>query len=334
MRETKIPYLKAGEVITEGWLNAIVDRIERFRNLSTSSPYIRLWDGPYGKSIALALPQQTWARLSGSSSPYSFVEVRDGPGGTWVDMPNGDSGTANCYEVNGKANLDGKVVMLRWTAAGDWRFQWIGYGCNGNNIRWRFVGCNSCRVAGVNVDIERDGIAVFSGTTNSVGELDYPNPAPGTYDINWSIPFSAYSGTDQVTVTGACESFIRTITLSAIPGSTKCFLGCAVPYPLQLYVTDILGTRALGECVTCVSELGVEFHVETSFNAAGPSVCGAPKWVVTYTFNSTGCPSVTPNSISCSFEFTGDCTRPISIASAGGCSGSSVCGITSCLIHT
>lgn len=129
----KIQPVKAGDVISEGLLNRIVDQFERFANLKSNSPYIRLWSGPYGKSIALALPQQTWALLSGSSSPYSFTEVRDGPGGTWVSMPNGDSGTSNVYEVNNVPNLGGKIVPIQWTSAGDWRTQYVGFGpppCN------------------------------------------------------------------------------------------------------------------------------------------------------------------------------------------------------------
>lgn len=61
-----------------------------------------------------------WGKLSGSTSPYTYVEQLDDGTGTWANGTR--SGTA--YEVNSTASLGGKVVRLHPDRVGAWRFQW------------------------------------------------------------------------------------------------------------------------------------------------------------------------------------------------------------------
>lgn len=131
--------VQPGDPLTADAFNAIAEQLERFANLSVADGGpLRLWSGPTGKALALAIPRDTLARLSGSSSPYSWTEVSDASGGTYTEQSNANSGTSNAYEVNGVSGLDGQLAWLTWSAARDWRFQWVGHGasppCEGGRI--------------------------------------------------------------------------------------------------------------------------------------------------------------------------------------------------------
>src|SRR3954469_25731709 len=99
--------VKPGDPITADDFNAIAERLERFANLSVACGHLRLWDGPDGKHIALHIPTETLALLSGSTSPYSFQEVDEDASGAFAVRGVGDSGTDCVYEVNSKAGLGG-----------------------------------------------------------------------------------------------------------------------------------------------------------------------------------------------------------------------------------
>lgn len=248
-----MPYIKpvkAGDPITEGLLNRIVDRIERFANLRSNSPYILLDSGPHGKLIELDLPVQTWALLSGSSSPYSFTEVRDGPGGTWVSMPNGDSGASNVYEINGKSGLAGKVVPITWTAAGDWRFQWVGFAPP--TFAWTFnvTGCATTGIAGAVIELRQGGVLIDSCTTGdgtggtTLGRCILHVPA-GSYDITVTGP----SGAGFVTNTSTASISATKATGVALAADTgsgfACWSCCNYPIPGALHSTDVDGPITL-----------------------------------------------------------------------------------------
>lgn len=207
----KIDPPKAGDLITVGLLDRIVDQLERFASLRSGSPYILLDDSPYGKLIELSLPVPTWALLSGASSPYSFTEVRDGPGGTWVSMPNGDSGTANVYEANNVANLGGKVVPIQWTSAADWRFQWVGYS---TSCLWTFTVrdlCTSKNLPGSLVSVSQGGIEVANCTTTGQVVSVTRGAAGANYT---SVPTVAISG-DGSGATATADMEIGGITRTA-----------------------------------------------------------------------------------------------------------------------
>lgn len=241
-----IPPVKAGDLITEGLLNRIVDQIERFASLKSGSPYIRLEDGPHGKLIELDLPQQTWALLSGSTSPYSWTEVRDGPSGTWTAVPSGDSGTANCYEANGKSGLAGKVVPITWTVAGDWRFQWIGVG--NAPCGWRFTinGCAGTGVEGATIELRQSGMLIDSGVTDSSG-ICLLTPPLGTYSVTVIGPSGAGFASNVATRAFTCPvSGNRLITISLTADSDHvCWSCCNYPLPKEIHSTDSDGPITL-----------------------------------------------------------------------------------------
>lgn len=243
----RIPHVRAGDPITADLFNEVSERLERFANLSTSSPYILLDDSPNGKSIALALPQQTWALLSGASSPYSFTEVRDGPGGTWVSMPNGDSGTANVYEANGKSGLAGKVVPITWTAAGDWRFQWVGYGTPTYTWTFNVSGCTSA-LAGSIIELYQSGVLIDSCTTGdgtggtTLGQCVLTVPG-GTYDVIITGPAGA--GFDPTNATLTISATKTTNTTLAVDSNHDCWSCCNYPIPHELHATDSDGAIVL-----------------------------------------------------------------------------------------
>lgn len=87
-----------------------------------------------GRKMSLALTPEIWAKLSGSSNPYDFVEQIYDPGtDTWSDKPGGVTETANAYESKGKTGLSGKTVRLTYEPeADDWRFQYVGHACVGD----------------------------------------------------------------------------------------------------------------------------------------------------------------------------------------------------------
>jgi len=198
MSLSRIPRVEVGDPITADLFNALASRLERFANLSVSGRSLRHWSSPTGQSLARACPQLTWARLSGDTSPYSFVEVREGPGGDWEELPHGDSGTLLVHEVNGKDGLDGSVVPIRWTSAGDWRFQWVGYGppppCETGRLCLSITN-NGCSPSGAvhgavvtwtNANGDVVGICTTSGASPSACCIDLP--APGTYTASVKVP--------------------------------------------------------------------------------------------------------------------------------------------------
>jgi|GEM_PF-2545760 len=198
MSLSRIPRVEVGDPITAELFNALASRLERFANLSVSGRSLRHWSSPTGQSLARACPQVTWARLSGDTSPYSFVEVREGPGGDWEELPHGDSGTLLVHEVNGKDGLDGSVVPIRWTSAGDWRFQWVGYGppppCETGRLCLSITN-NGCSPSGAvhgavvtwtNANGDVVGTCTTSGASPSACCIDLP--APGTYTASVKVP--------------------------------------------------------------------------------------------------------------------------------------------------
>lgn len=223
MAMKKLNHVQPGDPITASLWNEVSDRIARFANLQSASPYLRIYDSPFGKSLSLAFPEPTYARLSGSTSPYSFVEVRDGPGGTWVDMPNGDSGTSNVWEINGKSGLGGKVVEIHWTAARDWRFQFIGYGC--------VADANHVCACGCLTPIPK---VFYIGDTNGTHTLTYTNLSPDGW---FSPPFNVPGQDLYLNVFGTCNPPFT----GDLPYRYRLLLDCAtMKWKLQLEFPSVL----------------------------------------------------------------------------------------------
>lgn len=273
-----IPHVQAGDPITADLYNAVAEKLERLLNLRSGSPYVRIWETPYGKSIALALPEPTYAILSGSTSPYAFVEVRDGPGGTWDTMPNGDSGVA--YEANGKSGLDGKVVPIEWTSAGDWRFAWTGFGCvPGTSSILVTVNdsCASTALSGATVTVKLGTTTVATGTTDGSGHFSASITSPGNYTL--TVSKTGYTTQTGIPFNGvACGTTnTKTVTLTPNTGSAKllfagnCQTGTG-PFPIPgATVTATQGATVVATGTTDASGnatlTGIPLGVSTTFSA-------------------------------------------------------------------
>lgn len=162
--------VKAGDPITEGLLNRIVDRLWPFANIKADGPYLTSYSAPWtGTCLHLAIPGKTAARLTSNSSPYSWEEVDEGPNGTWVTRTVGGNGTNNAFEINNVSGLAGKVYWLTWTAAGDYRFQAIRLGAPA-----------PCETGRLCLTIDSDGCApatpVYNADVSWTDDADPPAP--------------------------------------------------------------------------------------------------------------------------------------------------------------
>src|SRR5262249_39474828 len=129
-------------------INMIVAEVLRQARMQVEGGELQQAPGGPLLSVARGRPG-FWARITqvgsgsgasgsgpGCKTPNAFVEVEEGPCGSWVDRPNGRSGTLTvdpAYEVNNVTVAVGTVVwMWRGTAtisgaavSVDWRF-WAG----------------------------------------------------------------------------------------------------------------------------------------------------------------------------------------------------------------
>ena len=95
-------------------------------------------------------PRGFWAKLSGSSSPYSFQEVIGSEVmGTilWTVRTDGAEGTGDAYELNGVSGLDAQVAYLeRNDAFEGWSFEYPRKGTGGGTITVPGCPCTSSPV--------------------------------------------------------------------------------------------------------------------------------------------------------------------------------------------
>lgn len=115
-----------------------------------------------------------WATLSGTTSPYSWVETIDNYG-TWTAGPR--TGTTDAYEVNTQPSLNGKRAWLIPSPGGKWAFQYSRVGGAGGGIG---VGCSGC------------------SSIPSTSTMSFPS-SPGNPDCQWAdlsrSPVYVYYGT-------------------------------------------------------------------------------------------------------------------------------------------
>ncbi|AGA30019.1 hypothetical protein [Singulisphaera acidiphila] len=123
-------------------LNSAAEEMKRLGRVSVTPP-LRWTETADGRKFACDFNPEIMVKLSGSGNPYSFVQQQYNPTtNTWSNMAGGRTGTSNCYESKGKSELAGKVVQIAWEpSAGDWRFQWVGFGCVGDSTHICVCGC-------------------------------------------------------------------------------------------------------------------------------------------------------------------------------------------------
>jgi hypothetical protein len=172
--------------------------------------------------------------LSGSSSPYTFVQRVEGPTGALVDGPL--AGTA--YEVNSVAGLGGLTVRLHPDRFGDWRFQDVAFGTAPAGCTVTVHLQNRPTLAGLAggaVTIRRLGVVVATGTTNSSGDYAVGSLATGT---TFQVTI-VYDGLTQVG-TASCGGTLSfsyckgIVTLTTEPDSVATFGTLTIsPPPLE-----------------------------------------------------------------------------------------------------
>lgn len=143
--------VRPGRRIAARPINQLARGAEWLSRTGTAAPL-----GAVSSALGLALQDQRTpaiaARLSGSGSPYSWQEVYATAGGGYAALAGGRSGAANCYEVNGAGGLDGQVVAIVPTEAGDYRFQLLrtgGVPCEGTGLICAQIVSDGCGAGGV-----------------------------------------------------------------------------------------------------------------------------------------------------------------------------------------
>lgn len=211
----ELPELRPGDVVGEptsqGFrmnrllANALNTAARMLRRLARThfAPPFDPKDSQEGRRVAVDLPPEFWARVSGAANPYSFVEQRYEPGTGFVD---GDIAGDNAYESKGKTGLGGMVVRLAYQpTSDDWRFQWYGRTtiCTGlTRICATVTICASGYPAvGLTVTVTKDDVEVGSGVTDSSGQVCIEVGESGSYDVS----VDGDCGTATATVAVVCE---------------------------------------------------------------------------------------------------------------------------------
>lgn len=113
--------LKVGDVITEGWLNAVI-ALANSCNLATGQGGgLNMTEGPDGYTIDATYSEPIWGETTGaiSSGSYPFKQVFPEAAGTWSD----GTLTDVAFEVNDNASVaTGKRAQFWRTAQGEWAF--------------------------------------------------------------------------------------------------------------------------------------------------------------------------------------------------------------------
>jgi hypothetical protein len=123
--------------LTADDFNSMVARIKARQSLVAAAPLVIASDRP--TTIMASFSKGFYAKLSGSTSPYSFTEQYGAAAGTWANHVR--TGTTNAYEVNGTGSLNNKLVWLEPGYPGEYVFQYLGAGSGGGGGSGAFLGC-------------------------------------------------------------------------------------------------------------------------------------------------------------------------------------------------
>lgn len=117
----KIPRIKVGEIITEGFLNKFVDAANACNLSVGDGGSLNMSAGPDGYTLDAVLEEPIWGKTTGplASGSYPFTEQIEAAGGTWT---NGTL-TDVAFELNGVTTVaTGKLAKFWRTAQGEWIF--------------------------------------------------------------------------------------------------------------------------------------------------------------------------------------------------------------------
>ncbi|MHC5536950.1 hypothetical protein ACYOEI_01595 [Singulisphaera rosea] len=233
----RMPRIVMGDPDVDTTLDTWAGGIEKALNV-TVGPGLHLTRGPSGIHIALAPDQEFYARLSGSSSPYSYSEAYlPKTGTTWLDLPGARTGS-DAHEFNDVPGLNGKVVRLMLLEDDTYGFVWVrqptpkcknvcvgvSTGCSGN-----------AAISGASVSLS-DGTNTFTCTTSGqVAAVTISNP--GLYSAVPTVSFSGGGGS-------GAAAYARMGVRAVVLGSGGAGYTNGTNYPLG--ITGGLGSGATG----------------------------------------------------------------------------------------
>jgi hypothetical protein len=173
---------KPGDPVPDSnWFRTLAAAARRRLRLSVLPPLTIAKMGG-GQVIGMADVRPIKAQLSGSTSPYSWVEV----------SPGTRSGTGNAYELNAKSGLGGTIQWLNQSSIRDYDFQAVTK-CNTIppppcSTGVTVFGCCASRgvwfpVVGATVTLTLGATTVSTCTTDSNGTCTLTYTSAGTYTI-------------------------------------------------------------------------------------------------------------------------------------------------------
>lgn len=123
---------KPGDYLRADWLNGPVRAARAAR---VRGDNLGVQPSRAGVACRRTISRPIVARLTGSSSPYSFVQLFENSDATWSDGPR----TGTAYEVNGVSGLGGTRHRIYPDRFGGHRFQSIRHGTGDG--RGQLLGC-------------------------------------------------------------------------------------------------------------------------------------------------------------------------------------------------
>lgn len=296
------PNIKPGQPI-DAWTaeayREIVARIKDRQNLSVVAPlFLR-----QGTSTVLGISntQGFYAKLSGSTSPYSFTEQYGAASGAWADMVR--TGTTNAYEVNGVASLNNKVVWVEPGYPGEYLFQYVGSAgsCATATVNTGTISCNGT-LTSITWDL-RDAadtttLATATGTSASftgvAGATGYKVRATKAgYHTKTSATVTAGCG---ATVTASVTTWPTTYNFTLNAFVAVVATSCGLPNATVSITGDATGsgtTNSSGNVVISLSSTSTS--VTQNLNVTITPASGHGAAVLTYSVSINACTPTTQN---------------------------------------
>lgn len=257
----RIPRIWTGNAAIDAAIEKWRAAIGRLR-LAVSAP-LEAESGPQGTALRVALPRRPFVLLSGSSSPYSGVEVHAVPGGTWAAVPGGLTFAANIHEANEDTDLDGKVARVEPGVGDEWRFQWKRTGEGGceDICITMTIGAAGTPFDGAPIELYEGEELIGTATTDAEGVACFPIDHPGAYWV-----YATPSGFDPilVDVDADCDGSANHVPINLVdPYEVTIFVyGCteADEFKLEGATVTITGPSSQVETHVTGPDGGFSFH--------------------------------------------------------------------------
>lgn len=118
---------RAGQRPRAADVNAALAELRRQGNVRAEPPFT-VHNGPGGLAIGHEGGLECWARITGGTNPYAWIEVIPQASGAWADATRSGTTSANqAREANGRNNVPaGTIVRLNLSPFGD--SNWFAWG--------------------------------------------------------------------------------------------------------------------------------------------------------------------------------------------------------------